>query len=57
MIVIVVWVQKTQLAFKHFLGRLLWKEGNCNTLLVIVKEVEIGSRRTLFIISSLMRLL
>ena len=57
MIVIVVWVQKTQLAFKHFLGRLLWKEGNRNTLLVIVKEVEIGSRLTLFIISSLMGLL
>lgn len=57
MIVIVVWVQKTQLAFKYFLGRLLWKEGNRNTLLVIVKEVEIGSRRTLFIISSLMGLL
>lgn len=35
------------LDFKGFGGGLLGKEGDCNTLLVIVEEIEIGRGRTL----------
>ena len=33
--------------FEGFGGGLLGKEGDCNTLLVIVEEIEIGRGRTL----------
>ena len=53
MTVTAVWIQKTHVTLKHLLGRLLRNESHRNTLFIIVEEVEIGSRRTLFVILSL----